>query len=69
VKCTSRAKGDHFESENSRFANQRTSIGIELLTGPRELVHERESFIGGYCWQRRGLGVDSPGLNVGGGRT
>jgi hypothetical protein len=29
----------------------------ELLAGPRELVHgERESFIGGYRWQRSGLG-------------
>jgi hypothetical protein len=69
VKCTSRANGDHFESDNLRFANHRTSNGIALLTGPCELVHERASFIGGYCWQRRGLGVDSPGLNGGGGRT
>lgn len=39
-----------------------------LMTGPRELVHgERESFIGGYRWQRSGLGVGSPRLNAGGG--
>jgi hypothetical protein len=38
------------------------------LTGPRELVHgERESFIGGYRWQRSGPGVGSPGPSVGGG--
>jgi hypothetical protein len=30
---------------------------IGLVTGPRELVHgERESFIGGYRWQRSGPG-------------
>jgi short-subunit dehydrogenase involved in D-alanine esterification of teichoic acids len=39
-------------------------------TGPRELVHgERESFIGGYRWQRRGSAVGSPGLHVCGGDT
>jgi hypothetical protein len=38
------------------------------VTGPREVVHgERESFLGGYGWQRSGLGVGSPGLNVAGG--
>jgi NADP-dependent 3-hydroxy acid dehydrogenase YdfG len=40
------------------------------VTGPRELVHgERESFVGGYRWQRSGLRVGSPGLHVGGGGT
>ena len=40
------------------------------MTGPRELVHgEGESFIGGYRWQRSGLRVISPGLNVAGGGT
>jgi alkylation response protein AidB-like acyl-CoA dehydrogenase len=43
-------------------------IADVLLTGPREVVHgERESFLGGYEWQRSGLGVGSPGLNVRGG--
>lgn len=38
------------------------------LTGPRELVHGgRESFSGGYMWQRSGLGVGSPAMSVGGG--
>jgi transposase len=38
------------------------------VTGPRELVHgERESFIGGYRWQRIGLGAGSPVTNGGGG--
>jgi hypothetical protein len=37
------------------------------VTGPRKLVHgERESFIGGYGWQRTGPSVGSPGPNVGG---
>jgi acyl-CoA synthetase (AMP-forming)/AMP-acid ligase II len=40
------------------------------LTGPRKLVHgERESFIGGYGWQRSGPSVGSPGPDVGGGCT
>jgi hypothetical protein len=34
------------------------------------VVHgERESFLSGYGWQPSGLGVGSPGLNVGGGGT
>ena len=41
---------------------------VEAVTGPRELVHgERESFIGGYRWQRSGLGVGIPARNAGGG--
>ena len=40
----------------------------EIVTGPRELVHgERESFIGGYRWQRSGLAVGSPAMSAGGG--
>ena len=30
---------------------------------------ERESFVGGYGWQRSGLGVDTPGLHVSGGSS
>ena len=36
------------------------------VTRPRERVHgERESFIGGYGWQRSGLGVGSPRAELG----
>lgn len=43
---------------------------FNAVTGPRELVHgERESFIGGYRWQRSGLGAGSPVTNAGGGCT
>jgi hypothetical protein len=43
---------------------------LVAVTGPREVVHgERESFVGGYRWQRSGPAVGSPGLNVGGGST
>jgi hypothetical protein len=38
-----------------------------LVAGARELVHGAELFIGGYRWQRSGLGVGSPGLSAGGG--
>jgi Sigma-70, region 4 len=38
------------------------------MTGPREVVHgERESFVGGYRWQRSGPALGSPRPNVGGG--
>lgn len=37
------------------------------MTGPRKLVHgERESFIGGYRWQRNGPAPGSPVTNAGG---
>jgi hypothetical protein len=60
-----------------QFAIQVRQVGFSLnggvgerVTGPRELVHgERKSFVGGYSWQRSGLGVGTPGLYVGGGGT
>lgn len=40
----------------------------ELVARPRELVQgERESFIGGYNWQRNGPGPGSPAMSVDGG--
>nr|WP_072501191.1 DUF6188 family protein [Mycobacterium intracellulare] len=45
-----------------------TLPAIGVLTGPREMVHgERESFIGGYRWQRSGPAPDSPVTNAGDG--
>ena len=39
-------------------------IVIDVLTGPRELVHgEPESFIGGYRWQRSVPEVGSPAIH------
>jgi hypothetical protein len=39
---------------------------VLLLTEPCELTHgERESFIGGYRWQRSGRAFGSPGQGDG----
>jgi hypothetical protein len=38
-----------------------------LVAGARELVHGAELFIGGYRWQRSGLGVGSSARSVRGG--
>jgi len=53
---------------------------IGLIAAVLQNLHEAEIFarqqgrnelvdLGGYRWQRGGLGVISPGLNVGGGGT
>src|SRR6476620_10011162 len=57
-------ESSHGQASSLLLCRGTVDRGEQILTGPRELVHERESFIGGYLWQLSGPEIGGLGCAV-----